>query len=142
MGSDCNRETDWQSTGVIVDSWYGVNAVRDGYASHPMPCRRLPDDNNRTDFTLTRVSQIRRSAEMVFLFDGTFFNIYWDADRISARHLNYSATNLLFFDGHAATVPTASLPGGLGPNPGGQSPFNSVATLKNYPAQRWRLDQN
>ena len=130
-----------KSTGVIVDTWYGINAVRDGHPQHPMPCRRLPDDANRTDYTLPRVSQIPRSAEMVFMFDGTFFNLYWDADRLSARHLNYSATNLLFFDGHAATFPTASLPGGLGPNTAGSSPFDSLTTLKNYPAQRWRLDQ-
>ena len=131
-----------KSSGAIVDSWYGINATRDNHPQHPMPCRRLPDDANRIDYTLPRVSQIRRAAEMVFLFDGTFFNLYWDADRLSARHLNYSATNLLFFDGHATTVPTASLPGGLGPNVAGQSPFDNLTTLKNFPAQRWRLDQN
>ena len=102
---------------------------------------RNPDDEHRGDFTLTRVSQIRRAHEMVFLFDGTFFNLHWEADRVSARHHNFTTTNLLFFDGHAATMPTASLPGGLGPNTFGQSPFNDLAALKKFPGQRWRMDQ-
>ena len=129
------------STGVIIDSWYGINAVRDGFTAHPHPCRRLPDDANRTDHSLTRVSQIKRNADTVFLFDGTFLNLYYEADRISARHNNRTTTNLLFFDGHAANVPTRSLPGGLGPNAGGSSPFNSLTTLQKYPDYRWRMDQ-
>jgi prepilin-type processing-associated H-X9-DG protein len=131
------------SSGIILDSWYGINAVRDNYAAHPFPCRRLPDDANQSDRTLTKVSQIKRSADTVFLFDGTFLNLYYEADRLSARHNGRLFTNLLFFDGHAATVATIELPGGLGPNAGGSSPFNNLATLNNkYPAYRWRMDQN
>lgn len=131
------------SSGIILDSWYGINAVRDNYQAHPFPCRRLPDDANQTDHTLTKVSQIKRSAETVFLFDGTFLNLYYEADRLSARHDRRQSTNLLFFDGHAATVRTIELPGGLGPNAGGSSPFNSVTTLNNkFPGIRWRMDQN
>jgi prepilin-type N-terminal cleavage/methylation domain-containing protein/prepilin-type processing-associated H-X9-DG protein len=133
------------SSGIILDSWYGINAVRDGYAAHPHPCRRLPDDGSatsRTDYTLTKLSQIPRNAQMVFIFDGTFLNLYYEADRISARHNNRTATNLLFFDGHALTVPTTSLPGGMGPNTQGASIFNSKAALQNFPEFRWRLDQD
>jgi prepilin-type N-terminal cleavage/methylation domain-containing protein/prepilin-type processing-associated H-X9-DG protein len=129
------------NTGIIIDSWYGVNAVRDGYAAHPLPCRRLPDDNNHADFTLTKISQIKHAAQTVFLFDGTFLNIYYEADRVSARHNRRTATNLLFFDGHAASVPTRSLPGGMGPNPGGSSPFNNLTQLQKFPEYRWRMDQ-
>jgi prepilin-type processing-associated H-X9-DG protein/prepilin-type N-terminal cleavage/methylation domain-containing protein len=130
------------SSGIILDSWYGINAVRDNFTAHPFPCRRLPDDANQTDHTLTKVSQIKRSADTVFLFDGTFLNLYYEADRLSARHNGRSFTNILFFDGHVATVRTAELPGGLGPNAGGSSPFNSLATLQKFPEFRWRLDQN
>jgi len=129
------------SSGIIIDSWYGVNAVRDGFATHPHPCRRLPDDSNKTDHSLTRLSQIKRNADTVFLFDGTFLNLYYEADRVSARHNNRTTTNLLFFDGHAANVPTNSLPGGIGPNAGGSSPFNNLASLQKYPEFRWRMDQ-
>jgi prepilin-type processing-associated H-X9-DG protein/prepilin-type N-terminal cleavage/methylation domain-containing protein len=129
------------STGIIIDSWYGVNAVRDGFTAHPHPCRRLPDDANRSDHSLTHLSQIKRNADTVFVFDGTFLNLYYEADRISARHNNRTTTNLLFFDGHAANVPTAGLPGGLGPNAGGSSPFNNLTKLQKYPDYRWRMDQ-
>jgi prepilin-type processing-associated H-X9-DG protein/prepilin-type N-terminal cleavage/methylation domain-containing protein len=130
-----------KSTGIIIDSWYGINAVRDNFTTHPLPCRRLPDDANHSDHTLTKISQIKRPADTVFLFDGTFLNIYYEADRLSARHNRRTTTNLLFFDGHAANVPTKSLPGGMGPNPGGKSPFNSIAKLQQYPEYRWRMDQ-
>jgi prepilin-type N-terminal cleavage/methylation domain-containing protein/prepilin-type processing-associated H-X9-DG protein len=130
-----------KSTAIIIDSWYGINAVRDSFSAHPLPCRRLPDDNARTDYTLTKISQIKRASDTVFFFDGTFLNIYYEADRISARHNRRTTTNLLFFDGHAANVPTKSLPGGMGPNPGGKSPFNDLAKLKQYPEYRWRMDQ-
>src|SRR3989440_4484983 len=133
------------SSGIILDSWYGINAVHDGYTAHPHPCRRLPDDasaTSRTDYTLTKLSQIPRSALMVFIFDGTFLNLYYEADRISARHNNRTATNLLFFDGHAVTVPTLSLPRGFGPSTSGQSIFGKPQQLMDFPEFRWRLDQD
>jgi prepilin-type N-terminal cleavage/methylation domain-containing protein/prepilin-type processing-associated H-X9-DG protein len=128
-----------RATGIVLDTWYGINANRDSY-SHQAPCRRLPDEANNTDWTLPKLTQIRLASQMVYLFDGTFCNLYYEADRISARHNNFTATNLLFFDGHAATLPTASLPGGLGPNPSGTDLF-TLANLANYPNLRWRLDQ-
>jgi prepilin-type processing-associated H-X9-DG protein len=129
-----------KATGIIIDSWYGINANRDNYKAHQAPCRRLPDEANPTDWTLPKLNQIRGPAEMVYLFDGTFCNLYYEADRISARHNGLTATNLLFFDGHVATVPTASLPGGMGPNPSGTDLF-TLANLAKYPRVRWRLDQ-
>ncbi len=126
-------------TGIIIDSWYGVNAARNNYKNFPFPCRRLPADNNRTNFELPKVSQIKRATDTVFLFDGTFLATYYEADRIAARHNRLSYTNLLFFDGHAASVLTADLPGGLGPTK--PSPVADLAELAKYPAQRWRLDQ-
>jgi prepilin-type processing-associated H-X9-DG protein/prepilin-type N-terminal cleavage/methylation domain-containing protein len=131
-----------KTTGVILDTWYGINANRDAYKAHQAPCRRLPDDGGVVppDWTLPKLVQIRGASEMVFLFDGTFCNLYYEADRISARHNNYRATNILFFDGHAATYETASLPGGLGPNPNGTDMF-TIAILAKYPGTRWRLDQ-
>lgn len=124
---------------IAAESWYGINAVCNAYKNFPMPCRRLPADNHRTNFELPKVSQIRRSSEMVFLFDGTFLNLQYEPDRIAARHNRNTYTNLLFFDGHATSAPTRSLPGGMG---GGQgSAFAEVESLARFPEFLWRLDQ-
>ena len=39
------------------------------------------------------MTQIKKSADMVFLFDGIFINLYFDSDRISAR-LEYRYSDL------------------------------------------------
>jgi prepilin-type processing-associated H-X9-DG protein len=132
------------STGIIIDSWYGVNAARDAYATYPFPCRRLPNDGNATDFDLPKLSQIDRNADTVFLFDGTFLAIYYEATRVAARHNNLRITNVLFFDGHADSLPTAALPGGLlgtTTTSAGTDPFADVTTLEQTPTLRWRLDE-
>ncbi len=128
------------SSGIIVDSWYGINACRDSYKTYPFPCRRIPDDSAKTNHELPKISQIGRSSDTVFLFDGTFLNLQYEADRVAARHGRLTSTNILFFDGSARTVATADLPGGLGPNP--TRPFATVATLNTFHPIRWRLDQN
>lgn len=83
---------------------------------------------------------IHSTAKMVFLFDGIFYNLYYDGDRINARHGRRTQTNILFFDGHADTYLTAGLPGKLGPNPVGTDLFNSQV-LGASPTPCWRLDQ-
>ena len=76
-------------------------------------------------------------------FDGIFYNLEFCGDRINARHNFGKSTNILFFDGHAETVPTATLPGGLGPNPPGSADLFSSAALKtDTPQWDWRLDQH
>jgi prepilin-type processing-associated H-X9-DG protein len=69
-----------------------------------------------------------------------------DRDRINARHNNLRDTNLLFFDGHAATVPTNSLfnssPGGYSLMDDVPSSASSISNLrKNFPWPHWRTDQ-
>jgi prepilin-type processing-associated H-X9-DG protein len=75
---------------------------------------------------------------MVFLFDGSFYNVSHDARRVSARHGGQKKTNLLFYDGHAATFDTEELPGGL---KAAQADMDSKAKLDKYPATKWRTDQ-
>ena len=47
---------------------------------------------------------------------------------------------LLFFDGHAVSCDTASLPGGMGPNAAGTDIF-TVAKIGANPEFCWRMDQ-
>ena len=78
---------------------------------------------------------------MVYLYDGTYLDLFYDADRLSARHNNFTITNILFFDGHVISVRTADLPGGVGPNASGTNLFTLANLAKYPPGIKWRLDQ-
>jgi prepilin-type N-terminal cleavage/methylation domain-containing protein/prepilin-type processing-associated H-X9-DG protein len=130
-------------TGLILDCWYGINATleRTDSATPPnprTPCLRLPcSGSNR----LPKVTQIRDSSKMVFIFDGVFMDLHFNANRINARHYNRTRTNIAFFDGHAETFDTAALPGGMGPIAQGTDIFD-VAHLGDGPDPAWRMDEN
>jgi prepilin-type N-terminal cleavage/methylation domain-containing protein/prepilin-type processing-associated H-X9-DG protein len=132
-----------QQTGLILDCWYGINATlnRIDSANPPnpqTPCLRIPcNGSNR----LPKLTQIRDSTRMVFIFDGVFMNIHFDANRVNARHYNRTRTNIAFFDGHAETFDTATLPGGMGPIPQGTDIFAS-SVIGSGPDPAWRMDQN
>jgi prepilin-type N-terminal cleavage/methylation domain-containing protein len=135
-----------KSTGIIIDTWYGINMVTLNFDTMQAPCRRLPASGANTDYRLTKLSQIRQPTRMVFLFDGIYMNIHNDGDRVSARHGGGKAkqTNILFFVGHAETFATAELPGGLGPNATGKDVFSRSALLnaKNPGGLVWRMNQD
>ena len=125
----------------LVYSWYGINGSSS--AHEYIPCKRWPPDGKTTG-RLTRMNEIRKPSELVFLFDGLALNYHTvNANRINARHKNRTATNILFFDGHAETFPTKSLPGGVGDAGVGSAAgvTFSVANLKKYPYPLWRMDQ-
>lgn len=130
-----------KSTGVIVDTWYGINAsIND--TSKKTPCTRIePGKNSKVPM----ITEIKDATRMVFLFDGLFANIHYEADRISARHGSKKSTmmtNILFFDGHVESIATASLPGGLGPNNPGTDVFDPAKLAQKNPGGLlWRLDQ-
>jgi prepilin-type N-terminal cleavage/methylation domain-containing protein/prepilin-type processing-associated H-X9-DG protein len=134
-----------KSTGIIIDTWYGWNCVTLNFNTMTAPCRRLPASGAGTDYRLTKMNDIRDSSRMVFLFDGMYMNIHNDGDRLSARHGGISKprlTNILFFDGHAATYDTAGLPGRLGPNATGSDVFNPSTLNTNNPSGLlWRTNQ-
>ncbi|HEX8913415.1 MAG TPA: prepilin-type N-terminal cleavage/methylation domain-containing protein, partial [Humisphaera sp.] len=109
-------------TGVIVDTWYGINASINAPAIKSF-YSRFPDGTAQ----LKRTFDVKDASRTVFLFDGIFANIHFDADRLHARHNGGTMTNILFADGHAASYDTVNLPGGLGPNPGGTDVFTPAA---------------
>ena len=55
---------------------------------------------------------------------------------------NQTATNLLFYDGHAVTASTADLPGGIGDANAPTKVFADKSLVDKYPEYRWRHDQN
>jgi prepilin-type processing-associated H-X9-DG protein/prepilin-type N-terminal cleavage/methylation domain-containing protein len=127
--------------GLRVYTWYGINAVAN--SSSPdvhEPCRRVTGT-----IGFVKMSQIRKSSEMVFLFDGILgLNIQrTNANRLNARHNKRTATNILFFDGHAETFRTADLPGGLGNANPATTTFGlaNLGSPKYAGGPKWRLDQ-
>jgi len=133
--------TQSQSTGKIIDTWYGINAdwgTKAEMATNAAPSHFVPQSDTMNYGVLPKLGSIRFSSEVVFLFDGSFFNVNYDARRVSARHGQNKKTNLLFFDGHAATYDTQELPGGL---KAVQTDMDSRAKCDLYPATKWRTDQ-
>jgi prepilin-type N-terminal cleavage/methylation domain-containing protein/prepilin-type processing-associated H-X9-DG protein len=138
-----------QGASPMIDHFYAgnfvlpVNAAAEAF---PMRTLRYIRATGETRGELCKTTQIRKSAEMVLIFDGLQCHDY-DTNRISARHQKQTKTNILFADGHAASVDTASLPkGGDASGPGGAgnqgtSDLRSKDTLINSPFPKWRLDQ-
>ncbi len=94
-------------TTIFVHNWYGINGVTNDSA-HIFPCRRLPRDGMDDDVINVKYNQITAATDLVFLYDGVFMNI--NATRINARHQNWKAVNMAFFDGHAETVARTRIP--------------------------------
>lgn len=137
-----------KATGFIYDTWYGINACWGDFnaTSNKTPSRILPEkvggSSTKLNYgALPKLSSIPKSAEMVFMYDGTFYDLNYDANRISARHNKNRQSNLLFYDGHAATYYTKELPGGDQNANSPSNPFTTAAGCNQWPATKWRIDQ-
>jgi len=132
-------------TGIIIDTWYGINAdwgTTGDLKANAAPNHFLPNTTTLSYNIQPRIGAIKKSAEMVWLYDGIFYNLNYSANRINARHNRATKTNLLFFDGHCTTTDTAGLPGGIGNADSPSNPFDSKAGVDKYPEFRWRTDQD
>ena len=123
---------------------YGINANTNGAKAWPLG--RVPALNSGAISANsrpgpTRITEIRKASDLVFIFDGVYQNyMSVNGNRINARHGKRTQTNLLMFDGHAETYRTKDLPGGLGDaNPPGT--LFGLPNLANYPYPKWRTDQ-
>ena len=124
--------------GLRVFVWYGLNASSDP-GTRALPFRRVIGTDG-----FTKMAQIKRSSEFVFVFDGVLGlnHMATNANRLNARHDKQRVTNILFVDGHAESFKTKDLPGGDGnANPAGTTwdPRGLELAKKPYPV--WRLDQ-
>ena len=140
--------------GLNLFVWYGINGSSssnspDDATTDPgkvFPCKRITRTGAGGQTRgWTRVTQVKKSSELVFLFDGLLGLNYGltNANRINGRHKRQSITNVAFFDGHAESIFTKEIPGGDGDaNAGGGAGSTfSLANCTNFPRVKWRMDQ-
>jgi prepilin-type N-terminal cleavage/methylation domain-containing protein/prepilin-type processing-associated H-X9-DG protein len=145
LGAAGRRTVSTKDPTIAVDVWYGINGATDaavvsgggGGEWMNAPARRVPygptTDPNRN--RLYKMSNVKKPAELAFIFDGVFMNHMRDQPfRLNARHNRYRTTNILMLDGHAESFARANLP---------QAKEDyTIANLKaKYPRPLWRLDQ-
>jgi prepilin-type N-terminal cleavage/methylation domain-containing protein/prepilin-type processing-associated H-X9-DG protein len=159
-GGGANAEN--QGTAPIVDVWYAYNGVLptgdemdDGIAQDAFPMRTFghyrSNGNGKKKGEIVggpmiKVSKIKKSGEVVMLFDGIQAHDY-DTNRISARHgRKKTQTNMLFADGHCETVPSSQLPNGGASSGSAWAGTKSTSDLREaqylkHSFPKWRLDQ-
>ena len=146
-----NNPAGWLRTEITADTWYGFNGNHAGaMAGHshatvvtnqgkaPMRhIKRMGDGEVRGE--LTKVSQLKKSSELVLLFDG----LRWldgRAQALNARHGKKNIVNMLLADGHAESFPVQQLPQ-VGQITMAQWKTGPVSVFARWPHPKWRLDQ-
>jgi prepilin-type N-terminal cleavage/methylation domain-containing protein/prepilin-type processing-associated H-X9-DG protein len=148
----------------IIDTFYAGNflmpraadlAAGRGQEAFPMRVlgnTRSGDTNTIFGGPLTKMSQLKKSSELVLIFDGLQgFDVVpgdggaakgYNTARISPRHSKGTMANMLFADGHAVSVPAGSLPTGVGPSSDLAGAYGSPSVnLGKNSFPKWRLDQ-
>ncbi len=103
-----DEDWDWNPDNRYIHVWYGANAATD---SDRFPMGRSPD--NSGDFhTLHQVEAVGQPSDVVAIYDGVGFHDADEWERINARHINASRTNIMLLDGSATTLNEDDLPRG------------------------------
>ena len=130
--------------GRAVFCWYGINGTSSGKTPDDLavPSRRWPADGftPQNAPATAKMTDIRFPSQTVFLFDGVSFNVQTRPNRLNARHNKLTITNLLFFDGHADSYATKSLPGEDGDATKVPNFDKTNLTQPQYNDIKWRLD--
>jgi prepilin-type N-terminal cleavage/methylation domain-containing protein/prepilin-type processing-associated H-X9-DG protein len=150
-------------TGSFAPTWYAINTVSidnsggSGNGSGNLwPINVLPIltanagvYTNAGYAVMPKLAKVSRPSETVFVFDGVLPSNassinYWAGSGFCAqgRHDHNTFCNVVFFDGHAASVLIRDMPAPISYNIWPTYPEFSVASLnKNWPKLVWRLDQ-
>jgi prepilin-type N-terminal cleavage/methylation domain-containing protein/prepilin-type processing-associated H-X9-DG protein len=128
--------------GLVVFVWYGMNA--DTGQDWTIPMHRVPADGSNIQ-RFAKLSNLHDTGDLVMMYDGVFgHQSVVNANRVNARHEGQKVTNLMFFDGHAESVATETLPGGIGDagrNAAAVATFSLANLQANYPSPHWRTNQ-
>ena len=124
-----------RESGQAVDVWYAINGATGG--SRSFPTWTLDEGSALRQFP--KFTMIRRASKTASMFDGIFMNLAVSAGRIDPRHGHDKVVNVLFADGHTASLQRDTLPPGAPPNLFRDE--NMAELSRRYPYPRWRLDQ-
>ena len=141
-----------------IDSSYGMNADiyrvgTDNGNGDKYPARNVSCPGRRVtllskappvwDSTqVMPMDVVSRQAEMVLFYDGIVFHqTRVNANRVTSRHMRKTKTNLAFFDGHASTIDTKDLPGGIYAKTSDFDIANLKAKYRSPPNPMWLLNQ-
>lgn len=139
-----------KDTGIIIDTWYGINADWGSITSQGLhtPAHILPDQTAKASggksyAILDKMASLHDTSRLVVMYDGIFYDLYYNANRVGARHGKRNKTNLLFMDCHAETADTAALPGGGADANSPSNPFagTTPTTALLNSAYKFRTDQ-
>ncbi|MGC9453421.1 MAG: type II secretion system protein [Phycisphaerae bacterium] len=99
----------------LIHVWYAVNMA--SWSLEHFPFTSIPQSGGTGRVVQHRLTEIKRPAEMVAIYDGVWaHNCGTTTDgwmRIFPRHINGRQCNALFFDGHAEPLDRDILP--IGP---------------------------
>jgi prepilin-type processing-associated H-X9-DG protein len=116
--------------------WYGLNGVTADTGRFPFG--RIPNED-AVKTNIHYITEVRRAGKLVVLYDGVWVH-NGVHQRINARHMNRTKTNVLFMDGHTESINRLLLPTRW-IRPSGGCPTTLSALSSNAPTTNWRIDQ-
>jgi prepilin-type N-terminal cleavage/methylation domain-containing protein/prepilin-type processing-associated H-X9-DG protein len=131
----------WAATGVIVDTWYGINMIDNvsSAQSKLFPFRKFKLNDDKTLLgQISKYNEFKNASSLTIMFDG----LRWmdgDVNRVNFRHNSNRTANFLFVDGHAESLNISVLPKLTDTQM--RNVNNGVASLKPWPVPHWRMDQ-
>jgi prepilin-type N-terminal cleavage/methylation domain-containing protein/prepilin-type processing-associated H-X9-DG protein len=131
----------WTKTGVIVDTWYGINMLNNTTSNQAKlyPFRKLRfNAAGGVDGEYTKLTALKNQTTLTIMFDGLR---WWDGETtcVNFRHNNNRTANFLFGDGHCESLPLSVLPTLTAAQINNVN--NGVNSLKPWPHPHWRVDQ-
>ena len=133
----------WTKTGVIVDSWYGINMLNNAQPANQQkllfPFRKLKRNAaGGIDGELSKLVKFKNAAQLTIMYDGLRY-FEGDVNRVNFRHNSKRTANFLFADGHCESLNIGVLPQLTEAQI--KNVNNGVMLLKPWPVPHWRLDQ-
>jgi prepilin-type N-terminal cleavage/methylation domain-containing protein/prepilin-type processing-associated H-X9-DG protein len=130
----------WTKTGVIVDTWYGINMINNTTSAQSklVPFKKLRwQATGQLEGDWTKLSSIKNQSNLTIMFDGLRW--FEEPTCVSFRHNSNRTANFLFADGHCESLNISVMPALTRAQI--LNAANGLNSLKPWPHPHWRLDQ-